>query len=503
MKRKTAALAAALVAVLLSGCAPREAGTPAPSPSPAQAADTPSPAEDTASPEVSVSAALTPTPSPSPTPEPTEEVKELWGFPIDHTHDAFEVPTGGRLGTVLVTVEMETEGEDENAEYTSTFSVWVASDLTEPIQTMVQEGVTTHTHKLLDANFDGRMDFCYTQYKGAKNENYCLYIWDEEQGKFSFVESFLGSPGTNVKNKTFENWSNGGGGAAIDEIFRWENDKLVCVREVMLGYPDENGQELVVCDLTGGKLAEVFRETFPVSAYTASELWLDVNYHGEGMELLARQPIDDTHDFFTVPTGGRLGTVVVTVEVGPAKYDGTLNKFSVWSKDDLTTPIQTMEAEAYQVLHWSDIVDANFDGYMDFGYMYAMGNQPCYWHYWIWNEEQGQFVAEPEFDQISCPQFNPETGIIDGWARYSAAGDGLATFHRWEDGKLVCVRRITANALMEEAATLLVEDREDGELKEVFYREYPWEEIAGEIEGMETWWQDRMKWEDLSYHGET
>lgn len=483
--------------LLLSGCGQdAQSGNPSPSgePSPTQAADTPSP-------EVSVSAA----PAPSPTPGPTEEVKELWGFPIDNTHDAFEVPTGGKLGTVLVTVEMETEGEDENTEYTSTFSVWDTSDLTKPIQTMVQEGVTTHTHKLLDANFDGCMDFCYTQYQGAKNENYCLYIWDEEQGRFSFVESFLGSPGTNIKNKTFDNWSNGGGGAATDKIYLWESNELVCVREVMLGYPDENGQELMIRDLTGGELEEVFRETFPVSAYTASKLWLDVNYHGEGMGLLARQPIDDTHDAFLVPTGGKLGTLLVTVEMGeqdPESFESPMT-FSVWNTYDLTKPIQEISSETFNAFHHSRIVDANFDGYMDFGYMYAMGNQPCYSHYWIWNEEQGQFVAEPEFDKISCPVFDPETGIIDGWARDSAAGDGLATFHRWEDGKLVCVRRITANALMEGAATLLVEDREDGELKEVFYQEYPWKEIAGEIEGMEAWRQERSKWEDLSYHGET
>ena len=140
---------------------------------------------------------------------------------------------------------------------------------------------------------------------------------------------------------------------------------------------------------------------------------------------------------------------------------------------------------------------------MDFGYMYAMGNQPCFWHYWLWDEEQGLFVAEPEFDEISCPQFDPETGIIDGWARGSAASDGLATFHRWEDGKLVCVRRVTSKALINGVATLLVEDREDGELKEVFYQEYPWKEIAGEIEGMEAWWEDRIKWENPGYHGET
>lgn len=206
-------------------------------------------------------------------------------------------------------------------------------------------------------------------------------------------------------------------------------------------------------------------------------------------------PIDDTHDAFEVPTGGKLGTVLVTVEVGPAQYDGTRNTFSVWSKDDLTTPVQQMEAEVYGVFHWSDVTDANFDGYMDFGYMYAMGNQPMYYHYWIWNEDEGQFVQESEFDQISMPDFDPETGIISGYARNGFAGAaGTTTFHRWIDGKLTCIRRIetwpyggdTLNEIR-----LTVEEPVDGVLTVVYQHET---DIGTAFEEVE-------KWSDLSYHG--
>lgn len=212
-------------------------------------------------------------------------------------------------------------------------------------------------------------------------------------------------------------------------------------------------------------------------------------------------PVDDTHDAFEVDTKGRLGTVLVTVEVGPAQYDGTRNTFSVWSKDDLTTPVQQMEAEAYGVFHWSDVTDANFDGYMDFGYMYAMGNQPMYYHYWIWNEEKQQFVQEPEFDQISMPDFDPETGIISGWARSSAASDGVQTYHKWENGKLVCVRRITTD-YWPNRGTVLVEDRVDGELKQVFYQEFLWDENEPLTEEKTAdWFEAASKWYDLAYHG--
>lgn len=129
-------------------------------------------------------------PSPSPTPEsirqPVEEAKELWGFPIDDTHDAFEVSTGSKLGTVLVTVEMK------DKEPVSVVSVWNPSDLGAPIQTIETGGVTTHCYELMDANFDGYMDFVYTWFWAAKNNDSGLYVWDEEQGQFMPKKEFIG-----------------------------------------------------------------------------------------------------------------------------------------------------------------------------------------------------------------------------------------------------------------------------------------------------------------------
>ena len=153
-------------------------------------------------------------------------------------------------------------------------------------------------------------------------------------------------------------------------------------------------------------------------------------------------PIDDTHDAFEVPTGGKLGTVLVTVEL--VEVEGTFfeeQHFSVWTASDLINPLQSMTAEDVTCFKWKDVRNANFDGYMDFGYMYAMGNQPAYYHYWIWDEGQGLFVAEPEFDQISWPQFDEETGVISGWARSSCCS-GTETYHCWENDKLVCFRKV-------------------------------------------------------------
>lgn len=227
-------------------------------------------------------------------------------------------------------------------------------------------------------------------------------------------------------------------------------------------------------------------------------------------ELLAQQPIDDNHDAFLVPTGGTLGTLLVTAEKGEQDRDTELGGYhttlSVWNPRDMGEPVQTMAVLVEDVAFGRhEVVDANFDGYMDFSCMYFMGNQPNYWYLWIWDEKTGQFVEVPEYAGISSPRINPETQIIDGFARNSGAGDGVTTFHRWEDGKLVCIRRIetwweeTDMVIPETEGTVFiygikVEDRIDGELTQVYYKEFP--------QG-EDFFDEQAKWERLDYHGET
>ena len=213
-------------------------------------------------------------------------------------------------------------------------------------------------------------------------------------------------------------------------------------------------------------------------------------------ELLEEQIIDDTHDAFLVDTGGRMGALLVTAELGTKRGEfETAMSLSVWDPADMSGPLQTMETKT-AAFHWSEVVDANFDGYQDFGYMYSMGNQPTYWNYWIWNEEAGQFVPEPELGTISSPVFDAETEEIRGWARESTASDGVSTIHKWVDGELVCVRRIEVYKTDGWGGpfALVVEDRVDGELTEVFRTQFP--------AGSEEYFDERAKWEHLDYHGE-
>lgn len=215
-------------------------------------------------------------------------------------------------------------------------------------------------------------------------------------------------------------------------------------------------------------------------------------------ELLEEQPIDDTHDAFLVDTGGRMGTLLVTTELGNERGEFEVSmSLSVWDPADMSQPLQT---EGWGTLCFGvhEVLDVNFDGYSDFTYLYARGIQAEMYHCMRWDEEQGLFVEEPEYANISSPWVKPETQTIEGWNRESGAGDGVSTIHQWVDGELVCVRRIELFAKdfrdYDSPFVLTVWDRTDGELTEVFREEYPLD--PGE------YFEARMKWEDINYHGE-
>lgn len=217
-------------------------------------------------------------------------------------------------------------------------------------------------------------------------------------------------------------------------------------------------------------------------------------------ELLAQQPVDDDHDAFLVDTGGRMGTLLVTVERGEQDVEHWEYPvwFTIWDPADMNRPIQEIEKTTLNTFHLHEEIDANFDGYTDFTYMNALGVQASVSYLWLWDEVTGQFLEEPEYGMISSPQINPETQVIDGWNRSSAAGDGVTTFHRWEDGRLVCVRRI--ELIMKDYCDdnspwlLTVQDRISGNLIEVFRMECPLDS--------DDCFSTRMDWENLDYHGE-
>ncbi len=165
--------------------------------------------------------------------------------------------------------------------------------------------------------------------------------------------------------------------------------------------------------------------------------------------------------------------------------------FTVWNPAEMEQPIQTFTEEFMMGVapEFHDVVDANFDGFQDFGYLFHAGNQPNYWRYWLWDEEQAQFVYYAPLIEVSQPVFDAERQIVTGYARSSAAG-GNHSFYRWVDGELVLAREVTLYFDQK----IVAKDLVDGQMTEVCRKE--WE---GEPESYDALY----KWSDLDYHGES
>lgn len=264
---------AMLLALCLTACSqsPQSAATPSPALSPSPTAAAPSP-----------------TPTSSPALSPSEELKELWGFPIDDTHDAFEVDTGGKLGTVLVTVD-SCEMEDREPEWLPlqmTIRVWEQPDSSQPLQTLEING-TLFDPEARDINFDGHPDIDYVWSRSATNMSHSLLVWDEDEGQFVHKGDFLGyGLITDDETQTLHEYTHGSAVAGIHSIYRWEAGELVCARTVNVNM---DGWDLVICDRIDGELTEVHRETFgppdpelegdnPI--YEEVPKWYDLSYLG-------------------------------------------------------------------------------------------------------------------------------------------------------------------------------------------------------------------------------
>lgn len=213
------------------------------------------------------------------------------------------------------------------------------------------------------------------------------------------------------------------------------------------------------------------------------------------LQILEEQPIDDTHDAFLADTGGELGTLLVTAELAPESKNefGTRDlTFSVWNPAEMEQPLQTFSEEVMMGVapEFHNVADANFDGFSDFGYLFHAGNQPNYWHYWLWDEEQAQFIYYAPLVHVSQPVFDAERQIVTGWARSSAVS-GTHTFYRWIEGELVLVREIE----LDFTEKIVVKDLTDGQMTEVYREE--WEGEKDEQEVLDA----LHPWNDLDYHG--
>ena len=434
--------------------------------------------------------------------------------PIDDNHDAFLIDTAGKLGTLLVTAELDEQMPVQDCRATVRFTVWDPDAMDEPLQTIIAGTNIFLDWSIIDANFDGYTDFTCTYLRGNQPYYDHLWIWSEAHRQFEGVPEYdeISAPELVTETETIYGFNrSSAGGTGLHTFHQWINGNLTCVRQIKIDSSSANTVRMSVQDRVAGELAEIYHEDFPIESggwQDAQMVWHDLDYHGEPggiYDLFQQQPIDDTHDAFLVSTGGKLGTLLVTAELAMENKDefGTRDiTFSVWNPVDMEQPIQTFSEEFMMGVapEFHHVVDANFDGFQDFGDLFHAGNQPYYQHYWLWDEVQGQFQYCAPLVEISQPVFDPERQVITGWARSSGAGDGINTFHRWEDGELACVRRIESFSPWEEPSIVCVQDRINGELQQVYREEFPWP--GEEPEGQEAWRQARYMWCDLDYHGE-
>lgn len=447
------------------------------------------------------------TPQPSPTPAPTDNARVLqttW-LKVDADHHFWV--------TLQETDEPSpiTEAPVDNGSTFAGLRVNLYRNLkdAEPVQSFLT-GYNCLPLSLKfhvgDWDFDGYPDLSFTNVViGSRYNSQDFYLWDPETKLFipdPYGLNKLNYPEHHQDDQVITSRWPIPGGSETYRHYRYEAGELTLTRECQKTLVYENSKtgtySYSVEGLMNGTWQALFHgESDPddITALDASE-YLNWRDQFDYPPTLWGFPIDAYHDAFEVPTGGKLGTVLVTVEVGKPLYDGTLNTFSVWSKDDLTTPIQQMEAEAYQVLHGHDVVDANFDGYTDFSYICSWGTGGEFRHYYLWNETAGQFVSVPELTEYGHVGFDAETETVVGYVKSGFAGlDGWEDILRWENGSLVCCRRINRNPYLNADDTITVEitvsDHINGELTEVFFVK------SNEVDC----WDEIMKWEDLNYHG--
>ena len=186
----------------------------------------------------------------------------------------------------------------------------------------------------------------------------------------------------------------------------------------------------------------------------------------------------------------------------PNPSEGSYMTLTVYTMDDLQTPLQSMSVETY--VHGIYTADFNFDGYMDFYYKKAIsvtGNYYC--NAFLWDAEQGVFCENYELGNICKLDLDADNEVVVEMVRNSA-GSGEKNYYKYIDGHLTCVRKVAHDFHYD--PFLSVEEYIDGELVTVFYDKQPRESFDYSSEDSFYWpdgkYEEFVKWFDINYHGE-
>ena len=176
-----------------------------------------------------------------------------------------------------------------------------------------------------------------------------------------------------------------------------------------------------------------------------------------------------------LPAGDRTLWIEL-VETGRPAGDGRVLDVNIYEKRGDSRPVQHFEDAYYCSNEAVDLTveDVNFDGNLDFHFIVAVGEgSNRFSSYYIWYAEHQAFQQDPYgLNNLCSAQLYPEERVIRTFMRYNI-GAHETCFYRFENGGLVCVRRLKIDYPValengREGLEATVEDRRDGELSEVY-----------------------------------
>ncbi len=212
-------------------------------------------------------------------------------------------------------------------------------------------------------------------------------------------------------------------------------------------------------------------------------------------------PESASHDTYTIDVGdGEHVFRLEAVSAGLWPYDFTRDLTLTFYEGKSRKPIQVIETD---IGVWPEyfklyVEDLDFDGCMDFYYLYSEGTHNRYYAYYIWDKEAEQFIEDPYgLSELENPTFDHEINAVESWYRTSIWG-GSFSWYQYINGELTCVR--VCGYPYEhnpESATLYAKDLVDGELKTVFEVTH-----TSDTEFTEAEQEEFLRWYDLDYHGQ-
>jgi hypothetical protein len=176
-------------------------------------------------------------------------------------------------------------------------------------------------------------------------------------------------------------------------------------------------------------------------------------------------------------------------------YDSNLT-ISIYSADNLTVPQQVLYDKTNGRLFEDYVIlDANFDGYNDFGYVDYRGSSSVNSHYYLWNNEDSIFEYSEDLSELPIVSFDSSSNTINAHWKNSASSHSTRLY-RFIDGELVCIRLLYILPSEIEGISIFgVEELGDNVLFEVVNKNVT-------LENLDEIYDEYVLWMNSEYLGE-